>query len=193
MAHWIALNSAAHYHAATTPGFIPAEYVLQVEQAGNPVGYVISLGYNIQSQQGIEAVDFHAALFSFCMELCLRDIGWEPYQPFPLLHDPPQLMAGATPEDMEQQPQPQAAPVPEPQVVPPPEPLPEPMPEPQPALQPEPQAGGDGVPIEAVPAPQVAPAVPPHLLGPNVGVVAPFVVPPPLPMEEVDPNVIELD
>jgi hypothetical protein len=197
MANWIALNSAARYHAANTPGFIPAEYVLEVAQAGNPVMYVLSLGYNIQNIQGEEAVEFHSALYSFCMELCLMDVGWVQYQPFPLLNGAPPPMPGAAHEDIELPPQPVAVPQPEPQVEPQVEPQPgpqaDPQPEPQAEPQPEPQNGG--IPAEPAPAPQPAPAVPAHLLGPNVGVVAPLVVPPPNPTieEEDDPNIIELD
>jgi hypothetical protein len=58
-----------------------------------------------------------------------------------------------------------------------------------------PQAGGGDAPVEAVVPPQGAPVIPPHLLGPNVGVVAPFVALPPNPgaAEEANPNIIELD
>jgi hypothetical protein len=164
---------------------------MQVEQAGNPVSYVISLGYNIQSQQGIEAVDFHGALFSFCMELCLRNVGWEQYQPFPLLNDPPQPMPDVAPGIVEPEPQLPEVPVPDLQDELHPEPLPDLQPDPQPM----PQAVGADAPPEDTHVLQAAPAVPPHLLGPNVGVVAPFVVPPnnPEAVGEGDAGVIELD
>jgi hypothetical protein len=60
-------------------------------------------------------------------------------------------------------------------------------------LAPAPQlVGHDDIPA---PIPAVMPQVPPHLLGPNVGVVLPIIAPP---HEvgagaEVDPNLIELD
>jgi hypothetical protein len=83
----------------------------------------------------------------------------------------------------EQQPEPQA----EPQLEPPAKQQPEP--------HPEPQIGFADVPAEAIPAPHVPPIIPPHLLGPNVGVVLPVVALPLNPdmAEEVDPNMIELD
>jgi hypothetical protein len=133
-----------------------------VEQTGNPVNYVISLGYNIQTQQGEEAVDFHGALYSLCMELCLRNVGWQQYQPFPLLNDPPPPMPDDAQGDMELQPQAAVIQQPEPQAEAQPALQPEPQPEPEP--MPHPELPAEGAPAEAIPAPQPAPLFQPICL-----------------------------
>jgi hypothetical protein len=91
MARWIGLSQAARYHAATTPDFLPAEFAAQVLLAGGPANYTTSLGFNIQSVEGEEKVDFHAALYTFCLEQYALGLGWHPYQPGPLFDGPPQV------------------------------------------------------------------------------------------------------
>jgi hypothetical protein len=92
MAHWLALEHAARHYAANTPGFLAGQYVIDVQLAGGPYAYVISLGYNVNTQQGEEAVNFHVALHNFCLVRCMMDLGWVPYHPAPLIGVPPPIL-----------------------------------------------------------------------------------------------------
>jgi hypothetical protein len=94
MAHWLGLSQAARHYASTTPGFLPAPYVIQVMMAGGPYDYVVSLGYDVNTQRGEEAVNFHVALHNLCLQLCVQRLGWVPYHPAPLIVGPPPPVPG---------------------------------------------------------------------------------------------------
>jgi hypothetical protein len=200
MARWIGLSQAARYHAATTPDFLPAEFASQVLLVGSPANYATSLGYNILSPLGEEKVDFYAALYSFCLEQYALGLGWQPYQPAFVLEGIPQPQGpelepagdpGADPqlegdadEPMEDDAEGEQELLP-PNIAPPPgDPVQIPAPTPQ---------HEDQHPNPAMANP--VPNVPPHLLGPNIGVVLPIMGPNPnaVAAVEEDPNVIELD
>jgi hypothetical protein len=87
-------HGAARHYAANTPGFLAAQYVIDVQLAGGPFDYVVGLGYNVQTQHGEEAVNFHVALHNFCLVRCMMDLGWVPYHPAPLIAGPPPVAPG---------------------------------------------------------------------------------------------------
>jgi hypothetical protein len=49
------------------------------------------MGHNPLNLRGEEAVNFTVALYMFSLELCLLNIGWQPYNPAPFHGAPPLL------------------------------------------------------------------------------------------------------
>jgi hypothetical protein len=78
------MELAVRHFAATTIGFIPSEHVATVRLNGSPLTYVMNLGYNPYSPRGEEVVNFHYALFYFCLDLCSQGQGDRRYNPNPL-------------------------------------------------------------------------------------------------------------
>jgi hypothetical protein len=157
---WVGLNRAARFYAATTPDFLPAEYVATVNLVGQPLDYVISLGYNIYTQRGEEMVDFHTALYLFCRLRCDLGLGWQQYDPAPFPGGPPPPPDNGNGGEAGNAfgPAPGAV---EPEIVP------------GDHAQPQGQHNAD----PADPGPLIPPAAYPHQLGPNVGIGYPMPAP----------------
>jgi hypothetical protein len=89
MAHWAGLERAARQYAATTPNFIPENFVREVDLSGSVTAYAVHMGHNLNTQRGEEALNFIVALYMFSMHRCLHGLGLQPYHPIPLLGGQP--------------------------------------------------------------------------------------------------------
>jgi hypothetical protein len=162
MTHILRMEAAARHHAATTPGFIPADFVALVRLNGGPVGYTVNMGHNIYTQRGEEAANLFDALFKFSMELCIMGLGEQPYNPFPANVGPPLTPNPEGGADLQEGEVPQGnAPLPQ-------------MPAGNPVPNPQPQGQGF-IPAPGAPYLHVGPL--PHPAGRNVGIVHPVPVP----------------
>jgi hypothetical protein len=84
MAHWVHQARSARHYAATTPGFLPALFVTQVQLTGTPVDYVTYLGYDVKTVLGDAMIYFYSAFYTFSLERMVLGLGMEPYTPGPL-------------------------------------------------------------------------------------------------------------
>jgi hypothetical protein len=82
------LMRQARVYMLQNPDFIPLHYVEEVAMYGNVDVYVVAQGVDINTPEGCAILNFEAALYIVCRQLCDLGVGDRPFHPLPYLHDP---------------------------------------------------------------------------------------------------------
>jgi hypothetical protein len=82
------LMRQARMFLAQNPGFIPLHHVEEVSYYGNVDVYVMARGVDVTTPEGNSILNWEAALYLVCRQLCDMGVGDRPFQPHPYLHDP---------------------------------------------------------------------------------------------------------
>jgi hypothetical protein len=88
MENFSELMRQARVYMSQNPDFIPLHYVEEVAMYGNVDVYVVAQGVNINTPEGCAILNFEAALYLVCRQLCDLGVGDRPFHPLPYLHDP---------------------------------------------------------------------------------------------------------
>jgi hypothetical protein len=82
------LMMQARAFMAQNQDFIPLHHVEEVAMYGNVDTYVVACGVDINTQEGSDILNWEAALYLVCRQLCDMGAGNRPFQPHPYLRDP---------------------------------------------------------------------------------------------------------